>query len=241
MSVASLTNFGPPGYNGDRAPLIAPIFTNRWRATFFNFGSTFEPGPYTLTRQINKITRPNVTFEAQSLYSYVSTVYVVNRGEWNTMSITFYDDIQNGVMSRIQNQVAKQMNFFDQTASRAGENYKFEIDLDVLAGGASAGGSNDPNILQKWSYSGCMITETDLGELNYKNQEYMEVNVTLRYDNVIGFDHNGRQMGTFSHYPEIQGRMGTIVTGAGVSASGGFGTGVSLLNAAVGAATILGL
>ncbi len=239
MTVNSLANFGVPGYNGDRSPVLAPIFTNRFRVTFYNFGSTFEPGPYSLTRQLNKITRPNVTFDAQTLYSYVSTIYVVNRGEWNEMSVSFYDDIYNEVTNRIQNQVAKQMNFFDQTASRAGENYKFEMDLDVLAGGASAGGTNDPNIIQKWCYAGCSIVGTDLGEFNYKNQEAMEVGCTIRYDNVIGFDHNGRQMGTFSHTPEIQGRLGGMATGVGVPASGMFGSGISLLNAAVGAATVL--
>lgn len=237
MSVNSLTNFGVPGFNGDRGPLLAPIFTNRFRATFYNFGSAYENGPYSLTRQLNKITRPNVTFEAQSLYSYVSTVYVVNRGEWNTMSISFYDDILNEVMTRVQNQVAKQMNFFDQTVSRAGENYKFEMDLDILAGGASAGGSNDPNILQRWCYAGCMITETDMGEFNYKNQEYMEIGATIRYDNVVGFDGQGRMLGTHSHTPEIQGRLGAVVTGVGVA---GTGTGVSLLNAAIGAAGAIG-
>jgi len=239
MSVNSLANFGVPGYNGDRSAVLAPIFTNRFRVTFYNFGSTFEPGPYSLTRQINKITRPNVTFDTQTLYSYMSTVYVVNRGEWNTMSISFYDDIYNEVTNRVMNQVAKQQNFFDQTASRAGENYKFEMDLDVLAGGASAGGTNDPNIIQKWCYAGCEITENDMGEFNYKNQEFMEVGATIRYDNVIGFDHNGRMMGSFSHSPEIQGRMGGLSTGAGVASSGQFGSGISLLNAAVGVASIL--
>jgi hypothetical protein len=220
VSVNSLSNFGTPGLNGDRSMALQPIFANRFRTTFFNFGATNLPAPYDLTRQCYKVGRPNVQFEEVKLYNYVSTTYVANRGEWQTITITFYDDIANTVQVLLQNQVAKQMNFVNQTVSRAGENYKFEFDLDALAGGGSAGGAGDPNILQKWSYSGCWITETNLGEFNAKENSNIDLEITVRYDNVIGFDQNGNQMGTFSQTAEIAGQLGIHSTGIGQASTG---------------------
>lgn len=216
MTVNSLSNFGVPGLNGDRAAVLQPIISNRFRVLFFNFGATGEPAPFDLTRQVRRIGRPNVQFDVKPLYSYVSTVYLNTRGEWQELTLVFFDDITNSVMRRVQNQVAKQQNFFDQTMSRAGENYKFEMDLDILAGGQSAGGTAaDPNIVQKWCFAGCQIQQDNLGEMNYDNTDPMEIELTIRYDNVIGFDQDGFRMGTFSHNEEIQGQIGVDSTGVG--------------------------
>ena len=216
MSVNSLANFGVPGLNGDRSAVLQPILSNRFRALFFNFGTPGEVAPYDLTRQIRRMGRPQVEFEIQTLYSYVSTVYIGTRGEWATIDIVFIDDITNSVQQRVQEQVAKQQNFFDQTMSRAGENYKFEMDLDVLAGGQSAGGSaSDPNIIQKWCFAGCHIQTMNLGELTYEDATAMEITLTVRFDNVIGFNQDGFRMGVFSHSEEIQGQSGVASTGVG--------------------------
>lgn len=216
MTVNSLANFGVPGLNGDRSAVLQPILSNRFRALFFNFGTPGEVAPYDLTRQIRRFGRPNLVFETQTLYSYVSTVYINSRAEWQELSVVFIDDITNSVQQRVQEQVAKQQNFFDQTMSRAGENYKFEIDLDVLAGGQSAGGSaSDPNIIQKWCFAGCQIINMDLGELTYEDATAMEITLTLRYDNVIGFNQDGFRMGVFSHQEEINAQSGVVSTGVG--------------------------
>lgn len=246
MSVNSLANFGVPGLNGDRSAQLQPIFSNRFRVLFFNFGASGETAPYDMTRQVRTISRPNVNFDIQTLYSYVSTVYVTSRGEWQEMTLTFLDDITNSVSQRIENQKAKQQNFFDQTMSRAGENYKFEIDLDVLAGGASAGGTaSDPNIIQKWCYAGCQLVSVDYGQMTYENAEAMEISCTVRFDNVIGYNQNGARMGTFSHTNEIQSQAGAASTGTG--ANGGFGislggasVNVGFSGVSVGGATVSG-
>lgn len=225
MTVNSLANFGVPGLNGDRSAVLQPILANRFRTLFFNFGADQEPAPYDLTRQVRKIGRPGLEFQTQTLYHYISTVYVATRGEWGTINITFLDDITNSVMRRINNQISKQQNFFDVTASRAGENYKFEMDLDILAGGQSAGGTAaDPNIIQKWCFAGCFITNYDPGEMNYDNTDVMEISTTIRFDNAIGFDQNGFRMGAFDHGVEIQGQSGVGSTGTG--AQGGFGVSI---------------
>ena len=226
MTVNSLANFGVPGLNGDRSAALQPIFSNRYRVSVFNFGATSEPAPYDITRQVRRIGRPNVQFETVTLWSYLSAVYVASRAEWQEINMVLLDDITNGAMRRVQNQISKQQNFFDQTMSRAGENYKFEMDLDVLAGGASAGGTAaDPNILQKFCFAGCWIAGNDLGEMTYEDANAMEISLTIRFDNVIGFDQNGNRLGTFTHNEEIQSQSGVGSTGTG--AQGGFGISIN--------------
>jgi hypothetical protein len=216
MTVNSLVNFGVPGLNGDRSAVLQPILSNRFRVVFYNFGNNGEVAPYDLTRQVRSIARPSLTFETQTLYTYVSAVYINTRAEWSEVSLRLLDSIDNSVMSRVQQQLSKQMNFFDQTMSRAGENYKFEMDLDVLAGGRSAGASAaDPNILQRWSYAGCQITNSDPGEMTYETAQGVEINLTIRFDNCVPFNHLGVRMGTFSHAAEIASRRGLASTGTG--------------------------
>ena len=240
MTVNSLSNFGVPGLNGDRSAQLQPIISNRFRVLFFNFGTPGEVAPYDLTRQIRRIGRPNLSYEVQTLYSYVSTVYINTRGEWGTIDVVFVDDITNSVHQRVMEQNAKQQNFFDQTMSRAGENYKFEMDLDILAGGQSAGGSAaDPNIVQKWCFAGCQITEYNANELSYEEATPMEITCTLRYDNVIGFNQDGFRMGVFSHAQEIAAQQGVISTGSG-AAGGGVSTSGASVSIGVSGSTSIG-
>lgn len=222
MTVNSLANFGVPGLNGDRSASLQPILSTHFRILTYNFGAVSEPAPYDITRQAKSVTLPSVTFETATLYSYVSAVYIVTRGEWGEGTMVFVDDITNSVRRRIENQIAKQKNFFDQTMSRAGENYKFEMDVDILAGGASAGGSAaDPNIIRKYCYAGCSLLANEDGDMSYEQPNPKDVTVRFRYDNVITFDQNGSRMGTFSHTEEIQTQAGSNSTGAGASGGNG--------------------
>jgi hypothetical protein len=226
MSVNSLANFGVPGLNGDRGAVIQPILSTHWRIQTYNFGASSEPAPYDITRMAKRVSLPSVSFEMSTLYSYVSAVYIQTRGEWSEGSMVFVDDITNTIRRRIENQIAKQKNFFDQTMSRAGENYKFEMDVDILAGGASAGGSaSDPNIIRKYCSAGCTLVAVEDGEMTYDQATPKEISVRFRYDNVTTHDQDGARMGTFSHTEEIQTQSGSISTGAG--ASGGLGISTS--------------
>lgn len=198
---------------------------NKFRITFYDFGDPGNSAPYVLTQQVRSAALPTLTFSVQNLYAYVSTVYIATRAEWSQMSIRFLDDITCGVMRIVEEQCAKQQNMFDQTTSRAGENYKFEMDLDILAGGATAGSAaSDPNILRRYSYAGCFVVSRSGAEMTYANADGIEFEVAIRYDNVVAFDGNGNQMGTFSDATQIANRTGISTTGIGVAA----GLGVSI-------------
>jgi hypothetical protein len=191
----------------------------------YDFGDPGTVAPYVLTQQVRSTQLPTLTFNTQTLYAYVSTVYIATRAEWGQMSIRFLDDIADGVMGKVEEQCAKQQNMFDQTTSRAGENYKFEMDLDILAGGATAGSAaGDPNILRRYSYAGCFIVSRSGSEMNYATPDGIEFEIQVRYDNVVAFDGYGNQMGTFSDATQIANRAGISTTGIGAAA----GTGVSV-------------
>jgi len=213
LSINSLANFGVPGQGGERSALLQPIIAHRFRVVFYNFGDPGERAPYDLTRAIRSINRPQMAFDVQTLYTYHSTVYIPTRGEWSEMNIRLFDDIDNSVMARVEQQKSKQQNFFDQTSYRAGENVKFDMDLDVLGGGASAGqNASDPNIIQKYCYVGCFCSNFEYGEMSYENNTPMEISLTIRYDNVTVFDHDGVRLGTYDHEPEIDSRAGIGTT-----------------------------
>ena len=219
MTINSLVNFGVPGTAvNDRAAPLQPIMSNKFRVTFYDFGNPKAKTTYVLTQQLRSAGLPTLTFGTQTLYAYVSTVYIATRAEWSEMSIRFLDDITSGVMGFVEDQCAKQQNMFDQTTSRAGENYKFEMDLDILAGGATAGvAANDPNILRRYSYAGCFITSRNGSEMAYANADGIEFEIRIRYDNVVAFNSQGVQMGAFKDNTAT----GISTTGIGAAAGAG--------------------
>lgn len=225
MTINSLINFGVPGIAGERSAPLQPIMSNKFRITFYDFGDPGNSAPYVMTQQVRSANLPTLNFSNQTLYAYVSTIYIATRAEWSEMSIRFLDDITSGVYGVSVEQCAKQQNMFDQTTSRAGENYKFEMDLDILAGGATAGAAaNDPNILRRFSYAGCFITALNGSEMAYATPDGIEFEIRIRYDNVVAFNGNGVQLGTFSDTEQINNRRGVSTTGIGAAA----GSGVSI-------------
>jgi len=219
MSLNSLISFGVPGPNGERTPILQPMLSDRFRMIFYNFGDTGSTGPYDMTRAIKSCGQPTPTFGTWNVWSYMSQHKGVTRPEWGDIDVVMSDDIDNQAQRRIQQQMGKQFNFFDQTASRAGENYMFEMDIDILSGGASAGfAAADPVILRKWCVVGCSITTASQGDLSYDGSEPLTTNFSVMFNNATCFDGNGQLLGGFDHGPEHNARSGNFSLGVGGSA-----------------------
>lgn len=160
--------------------LLMPKLQYRFRALFLNFGvggSTQE-----LTKQVMDITRPNVSFDEITLDIYNSRVYLAGKHAWQETTINLRDDAQGNVSKLVGQQLQKQMDFVEQASAATGQDYKFQINYEVLDGG---NGTLVPNVLESWELYGCFIKSANYNNMDYKNNEPATIQLSIRYDNAI--------------------------------------------------------
>ena len=160
--------------------LLMPKLQYRFRALFLNFGvggSTQE-----LTKQVMDITRPNVSFDEITLDIYNSRVYLAGKHAWQETTVNLRDDAQGNVSKLVGQQLQKQMDFVEQASAATGQDYKFQINYEVLDGG---NGTLVPNVLESWELYGCFIKSANYNNMDYKNNEPATIQLSIRYDNAI--------------------------------------------------------
>ena len=160
--------------------LLMPKLQYRFRALFLNFGvggSTQE-----LTKQVVDITRPQVNFTEIPLVVYNSKVYLAGKHEWQTTTINLRDDAQGNVSRLVGQQIQKQMDFVEQASAATGQDYKFQLNYEVLDGG---NGVLTPNVLETWELYGCFIQSANYNTLNYATSEAVTISLTVRFDNAV--------------------------------------------------------
>lgn len=160
--------------------LLMPKLQYRFRALFLNFGvggATTE-----LTKQVIDITRPSVTFTEIPIDIYNSKLYLSGKHEWQATTINLRDDAQGNVSKLVGQQIQKQMDFVEQASAATGQDYKFQINYEVLDGG---NGTLTPNVLETWELYGCFIQQANYNNMNYATNEPVTVSLTVRFDNAI--------------------------------------------------------
>jgi hypothetical protein len=160
--------------------LLMPKLQYRFRALFLNFGvggSTTE-----LTKQVIDITRPSLTFTEIPIDVYNSKIYLAGKHEWASTTINLRDDAQGNISKLVGQQIQKQMDFVEQASAATGQDYKFQINYEVLDGG---NGVLTPSVLETWELYGCFIQQANYNNLNYGTSEPATVSLTVRYDNAI--------------------------------------------------------
>jgi hypothetical protein len=113
--------------------LLMPKLQFRFRALFLNFGtggSTQE-----LTKQIMDIQRPQVQFEETVIDIYNSKLYLAGKHSWQETQINLRDDAQGNVSKLVGQQLQKQFDFVEQASAASGQDYKFQINYEILDGG----------------------------------------------------------------------------------------------------------
>ena len=160
--------------------LLMPKLQYRFRALFLNFGtggSTQE-----LTKQVIDIARPSVSFTEIPIDIYNSKIYLAGKHEWTTTTINMRDDAGGNVSKLVGQQIQKQMDFVEQASAATAQDYKFEINYEVLDGG---NGLMTPTVLEKWELYGCFIQTVNYNNMNYGANEAATISLTVRYDNAI--------------------------------------------------------
>ena len=160
--------------------LLMPKLQFRFRALFLNFGvggSTQE-----LTKQVMDIQRPNVSFEEVTLDIYNSKVYLAGKHAWQETQVNLRDDAAGNVSKLVGQQLQKQFDFVEQASAATGQDYKFQINYEVLDGG---NGVLVPNILEAWELYGCFIKSANYNNMDYKSNEPATIQLSIRFDNAV--------------------------------------------------------
>ena len=160
--------------------LLMPKLQFRFRTLFVNFGTggaTTE-----LTKQVMDITRPQLDFGEVVLDIYNSKVYLAGKHEWQAITINLRDDAQGNVTKLIGGQIQKQMDFVEQASAASGQDYKFQINYEVLDGG---NGTLTPNVLETWELYGCFIKNVNYNNMDYKTSDPVSIQLQIRFDNAV--------------------------------------------------------
>jgi hypothetical protein len=181
---ATLQNLSVTPEGGGNEKLLMPKLQYRFRILFSNFG--FPSADQTvLTRQVIDCARPQVQFDEITLNVYNSRVYLAGKHTWQTLAVNVRDDATGAISAAVGAQLQKQLDFFNQSSATAGGNYKFDMDIQILDGG---NGSNEPQVLEDWSLSGCFLQQANYQTLNYATSEAVTIAMTIRYDNAVQTD-----------------------------------------------------
>jgi hypothetical protein len=162
------------------AALLMPKLQYRFRVLFLNFGvggSTQE-----LTRQVIDVARPQVSFSEIPIDIYNSKLYLAGKHEWQMTTINLRDDATGSVARLVGQQIQKQMDFVEQASAATGQDYKFQINYEVLDGG---NGTATPTVLETWEMYGCFIQNVNYNTLNYGENNPVTISLSIRFDNAI--------------------------------------------------------
>ena len=164
---------------GGNQGLLMPKLQYRFRVNFLNFGI----GPTVeLTKQVIDVTRPQVSFQEINIPIYNSTLYLAGRHEWQALTVNLRDDAQGSVSKLIGQQLQKQLDFVEQASAATGQDYKFQMNYEILDGG---NGTLLPNVLETWELYGCFVKSVNYNNLDYKTSEVASINLSIRFDNAI--------------------------------------------------------
>ena len=211
MAITSLNNLGIPTTNaaGSTQVLLMPKLKYRFRVTLLGFGVA---GSTELTKQVQDVTRPKVSFEEMTLDVYNSKVKLAGKYTLENITLTLRDDASGQVQKMVGQQIQKQFDFMEQASARSGIDYKFTTRIEVLDGG---NGALVPNTLETFELYGCFVQNADYGDANYSTNEHMTVALTIAFDNLSQFAAGSTAVSPIGGIGAAVGRtIGAATTGA---------------------------
>jgi len=211
MAITSLNNIGIPTTNaaGSTQVLLMPKLKYRFRVTLLGFGVAAATE---LTKQVQDVTRPKVSFEEMTLDVYNSKVKLAGRYSLENITLTLRDDASGQVQKLVGQQVQKQYDFMEQASARSGIDYKFTTRIEVLDGG---NGALTPETLETFELYGCFLQNVDYGDANYSTNEHMTCALTIAFDNLAQFAAGAAAVSPVGGIGAAVGRtLGAATTGA---------------------------
>ena len=207
MAISTLSKLTVPldsNASASNQGLLMPKLQYRFRVSLENFGVS---SPSTeLTKQVNDVTRPSVSFDQMTVDIYNSRVYLAGKHTWEPITLTLREDVSNNVQKLVGEQLQKQFDFFEQSSAASGADYKFVTRIEILDGG---NGANTATVLETVELYGCYLETTNYNTLNYATSEPVTIALTIRYDNAIQTP-QGTGLGT-----AVGRTVNTAITGGG--------------------------
>jgi hypothetical protein len=183
MSISTLSKLTVP-LNSDQSAstqgLLMPKLKYRFRVTLENFG--FNTPVTELTKQVQDITRPTITFDPIVIDVYNSRVNLAGKHTWTPIALNVRDDVTGVVSKLFGEQLQKQFDFYEQASAASGIDYKFLTRIEILDGG---NGAFTPAVLETWELYGCYLENVNYNNLAYGENAPVVITTSIKYDNAI--------------------------------------------------------
>ena len=205
MAISTLSKFTVPlasDQSANTQGLLMPKLQYRFRLVLENFGVSTPRSE--ITKQVQDVTRPSVSFDDITLDVYNSRVYMAGKHTWEPITINLRDDVNNSVSKLCGEQIQKQYDFFEQSSAASGIDYKFQSRIEILDGG---NGANEANVLETFELYGCYVQNINYNTLAYATSDPVLITLTVKYDNAIQTP-RGTGIGT-----QVSRALGTAATG----------------------------
>ena len=164
---------------GGNQGLLMPKLQFRFRVNFLNFGTG---NGLELTKQVIDCARPNLSFDEIKVPVYNSTLYLAGKHTWADLTVNIRDEAGGNVSKAIGQQLQKQMDFVEMASAATGQDYKFQMNIEILDGG---NGIAVPAVLETWELYGCWVKTANYDTLNYATSEAVKIALTVKFDNAI--------------------------------------------------------
>ena len=205
MAISTLSKFTVPlasDQSANTQGLLMPKLQYRFRLVLENFGVSTPRSE--ITKQVQDVSRPSVSFDDITLDVYNSRVYMAGKHTWEPITINLRDDVNNSVSKLCGEQIQKQYDFFEQSSAASGIDYKFQSRIEILDGG---NGANTANVLETFELYGCYVQNINYNTLAYATSDPVLITLTVKYDNAIQTP-RGTGIGT-----QVSRAIGTAATG----------------------------
>ena len=177
----NLDKFNVPG--GEQGVLVQPKLQYRFRVTFNTFGNGEN---LQLTSQVISATRPSLTHDDIVIDVYNSRINLAGKHTWDPITVTVRDDVTGKVAKTIAAQMQKQVDHANQSSTKSGSGYKFDMWIENLDGN-----SDGPVVLDAWHLGGCYVQNVNYGENNYATSDALQITIAIKYDNANHHDVGG--------------------------------------------------
>jgi hypothetical protein len=125
---------------------------------------------------IKSTKRPSVTTEEKEIPWMNSRRYIAGKTTFDKLSLTLYDAIAPSGAQQVMEWVRTH---FESVSGRAGyaDFYKRDCQLKLV----------DPvgTVVELWDIKGAFITSANFGELGYDQDDLLEIQLELRFDNCV--------------------------------------------------------